>query len=77
MMDLAVMRISATVMEETREVSFRRLMKELPRDGTATRAACGMTTWAIVWSLFSPRALHASNCPLGMEPKAARMTSEL
>ena len=42
MMDRAVIIISATVMVDTREVSFSRLIKELASAGTATRAAWGM-----------------------------------
>ena len=42
-----------------------------------TSAACGIMTSVMVWSLFMPSALQASNCPLGMEVSAARITSEL
>ena len=56
---------------------FSKLMKELPREGTATNAACGIMTSVMVWSLLMPSALQASNCPLGMEVSAARITSEL
>lgn len=77
MMLLEVMSISGTVMDATREVSFSKLMKELPREGTATNAACGIMTSVMVWSLLMPSALQASNCPLGMEVSAARITSEL
>ena len=66
---------SATVMLEAREVSLIMLMRELDREGTAVRRACGRTMRRMICHQVMPTQEPASSWPWGTLSSAPRMVS--